>query len=138
MGLEETDTFFIVMMSFLALSGVCYLFFYKSTDDNFTNKLKLLKLSVILGGAFFIIMFAMMPYISAFKYPYEPTDVDSPEKVLKYLQSQSETLDRLIDIVKYSLVIAGGWIMASGYQFLKALEQHSKEEKAARNENNIS
>lgn len=60
------------------------------------------------------------PSLSTFGYPEEAADVNTPEKVLKYLQRYNDALVRVIDVVKFSLFIVIFWVISSALRVMSA------------------
>jgi len=137
MDLLEIDPFWIII-GFLALAVIVFLILNKNTNDPLQDKLNKFKISLILGGVFLAAMYITMPRMGAFYYPEEVTQVDSQEEVMKYFQKYYETIDRLLDIIRWTFFIMAFWVFMTGYQFLKALGDHLKKEKAERNNESIS
>jgi hypothetical protein len=137
MRLDEIDTFWFIM-GFIAVSLIFFLIFYKTTNDPLLDKLNKFKLSLILGGVFLFGMYLIMPRLGAFDYPYEASDVDSPQEVLKYLQKQNNAIVRLTDITRWTFFLVVFWMISSAYRFLEAFGDHLKHQKAARANENIS
>ena len=127
-----------VLLGFAAVSIVILLIFNKNTDDPLLDKLNRFKLSMALGGFFLFLMYLLMPRMSAFKYPYDVEDVNSPEKILKYLQHQNDAIDRLADLTGLTFFFIAILVMSTGFNFLHALGNHLKKEKATHNNENIS
>lgn len=140
MRLDEIDTFWVIM-GFIAVSVVVFLIFNKNTGDPLPDKLNSLKLSLIMGGVFLFGMYMIMPMtpgLSTFGYPEEAADVDSPEEVLKYLQRYNDAIVKTIDIIRWTFFIVVFWMISAAYQFLKAFGDHLKNQKASRNNEELS
>lgn len=135
MGFEEIDAIWIIL-GIVALGVVVFLIINRNTKDPLLDKLNKLKLSLVMGGIFFAGMYVIIPHLGAFDYPYEAADVDSPEKVLKYLQKQNDAIVKLTDIIRWTFFIIVTWMIIAAYQFLHAFGNHLKNQKAVRNNEN--
>jgi cytochrome c biogenesis protein CcdA len=120
---KDIDVVWIVVPFILAAFAARFL--TKQQDDPLRDQLNKLQIVTVLTGAFLMAMWLILPAtpsLSTFGYPEDVGQVNTPEKVLKFLQRYNQAIVRTADVVRWSLFIVVFWFIASVYQFIKVLK----------------
>jgi hypothetical protein len=122
MKLSEIDLTWILIP--IIIAGVIFSRISKfKTGNVLRDRLKNLEIATIMTGAVLLVLWICLPQtpsLSTFGYPEEVADINTPEKVLKYLQRYNDALVRVIDVVKFSLFIVIFWVIASALRVISA------------------
>lgn len=88
-----------------------------------TKEVKCLQQITFATGAMLVLLVSLLPTtpsLSTFGLPKTPSDLDSPERVLRYLQTYNKALTRTIDVTFWALFVFVWWFLAAVYSVSRA------------------
>jgi hypothetical protein len=83
-----------------------------------TKEVKRLQQITFATGVMLVLLVLLLPTtpsLSTFGLPKTPSDLDSPERVLRYLQTYNKALTRTIDVTFWALFVFVWWFLAAVY-----------------------
>jgi amino acid transporter len=117
---EETNFHLILLLVFLALNFFFMFWFFKAKSiEGQQRKWMWWQRGIALGlGAVLLCLWFLLPHtpvLSTFGYPEQTADIDTPEKLLRYLQGTNRALVRTIDVLRNFLFVFVWIFLASIY-----------------------
>jgi hypothetical protein len=122
---QNIDLVYILIPVFIITAG--FMFY---TKNRFPIATGLKYRTIIFGIVLILLWFALpsTPSLSSFGHPYDVSDINTPEKILKYLQKYNDAIVRTTEVVHWMLFTLVFWFLATFLDVIKLIDSNNNED----------